>query len=41
VLGRGLDIYYKFNDKDAFAIENRNQRYKKYRAFEVTYVQTV
>ena len=38
VLGRGLDIYYKFNDKDAFAIENRNQRYKKCRAFEVTYV---
>ena len=38
VLGRGLDIFHKFNDKDAFAIENRNQRYRKCRAFEVTYV---
>ncbi len=38
VLGRGLDIFNKFDDKDAFAIENRNQRYRKCRAFEVTYV---
>lgn len=38
ILGRGLDIFHKFDDKDAFAIENRNQRYRKCRAFEVTYV---
>lgn len=38
VLGRGLDIFNKFDDKDAFAIENRNQRYRKCRAFEVKYV---
>lgn len=38
ILGRGLDIYHKFDDKDAFAIENRNQRYRKCRAFEVTYM---
>ena len=38
VLGRGLDMFNKFDDKDAFAIENRNQRYRKCRAFEVTYV---
>jgi len=25
-------------EKDAFALENRNQRYRKCRAFEVTYV---
>jgi hypothetical protein len=28
----------QYTDKDAFAIENRNQRYWKCRAFEVTYV---
>lgn len=38
ILGRGLDIFHKFDDKDAFALENRNQRYRKCRAFEVTYV---
>ena len=38
ILGRGLDIFNKFDDKDAFALENRNQRYRKCRAFEVTYV---
>lgn len=39
--GRGLDIFQKFDDKDAFALENRNQRYRRCRAFEVTYVKTV
>ena len=38
VLGRGLDIFQPFDHKDAFALENRNQRYRKCRAFEVTYV---
>jgi len=41
ILGRGLDIFHKFDDKDAFAIENRNQRYRKCRAFEVTYMFTM
>ena len=36
--GRGLDIFQPFDNKDAFALENRNQRYRKCRAFEVTYV---
>lgn len=36
--GRGLDIFQPFDHKDAFALENRNQRYRKCRAFEVTYV---
>jgi ATP-dependent Lon protease len=38
ILGRGLDIFQPFDHKDAFALENRNQRYRKCRAFEVTYV---
>ena len=38
ILGRGLDIFHRFDDKDAFALENRNQRYRKCRAFEITYV---
>lgn len=38
VLGRGLDIFQPFDHKDAFALTNRNQRYRKCRAFEVTYV---
>ncbi|HOY84023.1 MAG TPA: BREX system Lon protease-like protein BrxL [Candidatus Syntrophosphaera sp.] len=36
--GRGLDIFQPFDHKDAFALENRNQRYRRCRAFEVTYV---
>jgi ATP-dependent Lon protease len=36
--GRGLDIFQPFDHKDAFALENRNQRYRKCRAFEVTYI---
>lgn len=38
ILGRGLDIFQPFDHKDAFALENRNQRYRKCRAFEVTYI---
>ncbi len=36
--GRGLDIFQPFDSKDAFALENRNQKYRKCRSFEVTYV---
>jgi ATP-dependent Lon protease len=38
ILGRGLDIFQSFDLRDAFALENRNQKYRKCRAFEVTYV---
>lgn len=38
ILGRGLDIFQQYDYKDAFAITNRNQRYRLCRAFEVTYV---
>lgn len=40
IMGRGLDIFQPFDHKDAFALENRNQRYRKCRAFEVTYIIT-
>lgn len=38
VLGRGLDVFQPFDHRDAFAIENRNQVYRKCRGFEVTFV---
>ncbi len=38
--GRGLDVYQPFDSKDAFTLENRNQRYRKCRGFEVTYIKT-
>jgi len=38
ILGRGLDIFQPFDHKDAFSFQNKNQNYRKCRAFEVTYI---
>jgi len=38
LLDRGLDIFQHYDMNDAFAISNRNQKYRPCKAFEVTYV---
>jgi ATP-dependent Lon protease len=39
-LDRGLDIFQKFEMKDAFNLANRLQAYRQVKAFEVTYLRT-
>lgn len=38
LLDRGLDVFQRFEAKDAFALSNRLQEFRACRAFEVTYV---
>ncbi|MGZ3789847.1 MAG: BREX system Lon protease-like protein BrxL [Bacteriovorax sp.] len=38
LLDRGLDIFQQYDMNDAFAVANRNQRFRACKAFEVTYV---
>ncbi len=38
LLDRGLDIFQHYDMNDAFAISNRNQKYRPCKAFEITYV---
>ena len=40
LLDRGLDIFQQYDMNDAFAVANRNQRFRACKAFEVTYVKT-
>ncbi|MCF7790534.1 MAG: BREX system Lon protease-like protein BrxL [Victivallales bacterium] len=37
-LDRGLDIFQQYNMNDAFALNNRMQKYRSCKAFEVTYL---
>lgn len=38
LLDRGLDIFQQYDMNDAFAVANRNQKFRACKAFEVTYV---
>jgi len=38
LLDRGLDIFQRYEMNDAFALENRLQRYRACKAFEITYM---
>ena len=38
LLDRGLDIFQQYDMNDAFAVSNRNQKFRACKAFEVTYV---
>lgn len=40
LLDRGLDIFQQYDMNDAFAVANRNQKFRACKAFEVTYVKT-
>ncbi|MFZ4715528.1 MAG: BREX system Lon protease-like protein BrxL [Bacteriovoracaceae bacterium] len=40
LLDRGLDIFQQYDMNDAFAVANRNQRFRACKAFEVTYIKT-
>jgi len=38
LLDRGLDIFQQYDMNDAFAVANRNQKFRACKAFEVTYL---
>ncbi|MBC7753677.1 MAG: BREX system Lon protease-like protein BrxL [Moraxellaceae bacterium] len=38
LLDRGLDIFQQYDMNDAFAVSNRNQKFRACKAFEVTYI---
>ncbi len=40
LLDRGLDIFQQYDMNDAFAVANRNQKFRACKAFEVTYVRS-
>jgi len=37
-LDRGLDIYQKYEMNDVIALQNRNQKYRSCKGFEITYI---
>jgi len=37
-LDRGLDIFQRYEGKDAFALANRSQAHRSCKAFEITYI---
>lgn len=40
LLDRGLDIFQRYNMKDAFSISNRLQQYRPCKSFEITYLRS-
>ena len=38
LLDRGLDVFQKYDMKDAFSLSNRHQQHRSCKAFEVTYL---